>query len=214
MLITLRTQFVANEASQRRHDEQLREQRLFQLIGLMNENALNTKIISAKHADPTLDVYAIGHQAQHHALVKIRNSLARQVRIEIVPPISEYELFGALEAVFKVWRQKYWMSIGLYVDSVFLVFDFILRENASDSFKEFSLRALRVQLSESERLLVWYSAMFTADYAIYLGPLLQSGFIDDHDESLDDQIKPWREQMIANSLIWSNLELKKRAGKV
>jgi len=207
LLVTLRMQLVANEDGERRHNEQLKEQRLFQLIGLMNENALSTKI----RADEFDSAEAIGHEALHYSLVNLRSSLSRLARIEHDPVISDLELFQTLEYKFKVWRKYYWPAIGLYVDSVFLVLDFILREKSSDSFKQFSLRALRVQLSESERLLLWYSAMFTAEYVIYLEPLQQSGFIDDYEGSLDDQIKPWRERMIQCSRLWSHIEIEKRS---
>lgn len=213
LLVTLRTQFVANEASERRHDEQLREQRLFQLVGLMNENALSTKIVTLAYVGSTPDEYAFGHQAQHYALGNLRDSLSRRVRAAISPS-TDLQLFESVERAFKKWRRTNWPSIGLYVDSVFLVLDFILREKSSENFKRFALKTLRVQLSESERLLLWYSAMFTAEYSIYLIPLRQFGFVDDHDGSLDDLIKPWREKMIACSLLWSNIELQKRSASV
>jgi hypothetical protein len=210
LLITLRTQFVANEASERRHDEQLVEQRLFQLIGLMNENALSTKIVATEAAGLAPAVFAHGHQAQHSALIQLRVDLAKRLRTQISGS-NDLEIFESAERKFKEWRRFNWPSVGLYVDSVFLVLDFILREKSGEDFKIFALRMLRVQLSESERLLLWYSAMFTAEYVVYLDILLKHGFVDDHDGSLDDQIKPWREKMIQCSRLWSNIELEKRS---
>lgn len=211
ILYTLRNQVESNEESERRHDEQLREQRLFQLIGLMNENALSTKMLADKYIGSVPDGYSVGHQAQHHALMSLREALATRVRIRSqISESDKMEVFLSAEEVFKKWRRSKWPAVGLYVDSVFLVLDFILNEKSSDDFKNFSLKMLRVQLSESERLLLWYSSMFTAEYSKYLDALLIFGFVDDSEESLDDQIKPWRHEMIACSFIWSNVELAKR----
>lgn len=205
VLYTLRTQIEDNKEGERRHDEQLREQRLFQLIGLMNQNAINTKCATSNPSE-----YVFGHQAQHHVLIKLMNTLSRIARQEISPVPSDLERFETLAYAYKTWRKTYWASVGSYVDSVFLVLGFILEERSSVNFKNFALKALRVQLSESERLLLWYSAMFNAEYVIYLDPLLQSGFLDDHAGSLDDQIKPMREKMIPCSRLWSHKELEKR----
>lgn len=213
LLVTLRAQFTANEDSERRHDEQLREQRLFQLINLMNENALSTKVLTARYigllARP--DEYAHGHKALHHSAIILRDELARRVRICAETQHTDMGVFQSLEGKFKNWRKDFWPSVGLYVESVFLVLGFILKENSSESFKRFALGALRVQLSESERLLIWYAAMFTAKYSAYLTPLSALGFVDDHDGSLDDQLKPWRSKLIECSLVWSNGETQNHA---
>jgi len=214
LLVTLRTQFVANEDGERRHTEQLKEQRLFQLIGLMNENALGTKMLAATHMGPAPTEYVHGHQAQHHAALKLRDSLSRRVRISAQINSNDMDVFESAEEAFKKWRRGTWPAVGLFVESVFLTLKFILKEQPSDDFKQFSLGVIRVQLSESERLMVWYVAMFTTEYVIYLEPLLRAGFIDDHEGSLDDQIKPWREKMISCSRLWSHIELEKRTSGI
>ncbi len=211
LLVTLRTQFVANEDGERRHNEQLKEQRLFQLIGLMNENALKTTMLVTAYVGSAPNEYVHGHQAQHHAAMNLRDSLSRRVRISAQINSNDMDIFESAEDTFKKWRREKWPSIGLFVDSVFLILSFVLKGQSSADFKSFSLRTLRVQLSESERLMVWYSAMFTAEHVIYLEPLLQAGFIDDHEGSLDDQLKPWREKMIPCSRLWSHIEIEKRS---
>ena len=211
LLVTLRTQLVANEDGERRHDEQLKEQRLFQLIGLMNENALSSKMRADKYSGSVPDGYTIGHQAQHHALMSLAEALYNRVSIRSqIPENDDMDLFLGAETEFKKWRRSKWPAVGLYLDSVFLILNFILRENSSDDFKKFSLGMLRVQLSESERLLLWYTSMFTAEYSKYLGALLVFSFVDDYEESLADKIKPWRSKMMACSAIWSHIELAKR----
>jgi hypothetical protein len=211
ILYTLRTQIEANEEGERRHIEQLREQRLFQLIGLMNENAQSTKMLTTAYVGAKPDEYVYGHQAQHHAAMNLRDSLSRRVRISDQINNSDMDIFESAEDAFRKWRKDKWPSMGLFLDSVFLALAFILKEQSSEDFKRFSLGVLRVQLSESERLMLWYVAMFTAEYVIYLEPLLHAGFMDDHEGSLDDRIKPWREKMIACSRIWSHIELEKRS---
>lgn len=204
ILYTLRIQVAANEEAEQRYEEQLREQRLFQLIGLMSQTGVNTKILNiGGFGDLT------GHQAQHHAFRGLSESLAARATWEFIPARSHIETFEALEKKYKEWRVHYWPIVGFYIDSIFLVLEFILKEEANKKFQEFALEALRVQLSESERLLLWYSAMFTARRVGYLEPLLRSGFIDDQDGSLNDPIKPFRNDMLTCSLLWSNSQLEK-----
>lgn len=213
LLVTLRAQFTANEDSERRHDEQLREQRLFQLISLMNENALSAKVLTVRYIGHLSrpHEYAHGHQALHHSAIILRDELARRVRIFTETQDTDMGVFQSLEGKFRNWRKGYWPSVGLYIESVFLVLEFILKEKSSESFKQFSLGALRVQFSESERLLIWYTAMFTAEYSVYLIPLSALGFVDDYDGSLDDQLKPWRSKLVQCSLVWSSDEIQNRA---
>lgn len=213
LLVTLRTQFVANEDGDRRHNEQLKEQRLFQLISLMNENAMKTTMLVTEYADAVPDEYVHGHQAQHHAAMSLMDSLSRRIRNSAQINSSDTDVFESGAEEFRKWRKDKWSTVGIFVDSVFLILGFILKEESSVDFKNFSLNVLRVQLSESERLMLWYVAMFTAEHVIYLHPLLKAGFIDDHGGSLDDQLKPWREKMIACSSLWSYIEIEKRKTK-
>lgn len=213
LLVTLRIQFVANEDGERRHNEQLREQRLFQLIGLMNQNAINASLLVVRYLHPrsNSDRYAHGHQALHHAAEHLRDGLESCVRISAQAHENDMAVFESAKGRFQEWRKDNWPAIGLYIDSVFLVLDFALKDNASDSFKKFAIHTLRVQLSESERLLIWYSAMFTAEYTIYLTPLLGSGFVDDYNGTLEDKIKTWREMMIKCSFSWAKVEIQRRS---
>lgn len=215
LLVTLRAQFLAGEDGERRHDEQLREQRLFQLISLMNENALSTKVFtsvdSMPGADP--DKYVTGHQALHHSALRLRDRLAKRVRIAEQARTQDAEIFELAEQSFKQWRKSYWISVGVYVESAFLILDFILKEQSSEKFREFSLGVFRVQFSEGERLLIWYAAMFTAEYSVYLRSLMAAGFVVDHDGSLDDQLKPWRNEMVVCSQLWSSAEIEKRSAQ-
>ena len=205
ILYTLRIQVAANDEGEQRYEEQLREQRLFQLVGLMSQTGVNTKILNiGGFGDFT------GHQAQHHAFGRLSESLAARATWEFIPARPHIETFEALEKKYKEWRINYWPIVGFYMDSIFLVLEFILKEPKNKKFQEFALEALRVQLSESERLLLWYSAMFTARRVGYLEPLLRSGFIDDQDGSLNDPLKPYRNDMLTCSLLWSNNQLEKR----
>lgn len=205
LIVTLRVQLSANQDSDRRHTEQLREQRLFQLVSLLSDNAVGIKTVAQAGANTV--GYAQGRQALHHAAMTLRDSLSTKIRISSqINTDDKLEVFNSVEESFRKWRKNYWSAVGVYLESVFLTLHFILESESSTNFKQFSLSLLKAQLSESERLLLWYTAMFTAKYSIYLTPLLASGFVDDSEDSLDDQIKPWREDLIRCSLLWSNTQ--------
>ncbi|WP_336883885.1 hypothetical protein [Pseudomonas juntendi] len=187
----------AELASEDRHREQLREQRLFQLLALMSDSAQSSKIVISKGCNGQTDTFE-GRQAQHYALCQLRDILsgkARQISGGYI------DLYGDLALEFRRWRKKYWIGIGQYLDSAFLCLEHIGRDGASsDSYKEFAMNALKVQMTESERLALWYAALFTRECSKYIRPMLNAKFIDDQDGSLDDMIKPWREELMASSL--------------
>jgi len=201
LLITLHIQLSANKDGDRRHHEQLREQRFFQLVGLMNENALTTKV-STSFNDP-----AVGREAQHDSLVKLKGKLGSRANIRAV---TEEDMFEGLQDEYHEWKSYSWPAIGIFVDSFFLVLDFVLAEEMEESSDSFALNVLRLQLSESERLLVWYSAMFTPRCARYLMPLLDANFVSDLDMANDDVLKPWRDELIRRSLVWASYSINTR----
>jgi uncharacterized membrane protein len=212
LLITLRTQFVANDAGERRHNEQQREQRLFQLIELMNQNALSSSVFIVDVRGLVATEVVVGHRALHYACSTCAQPLGIAMR-EVSGKGSHYDSFLVVQKRFSQWRKSNWPSVGLYVDSVFLVLALIVQEKTNKEFARFSLNALRVQMTESERLLLWYSALFTADYAVYLPILLGAEFVNDFDGSLDDCLKPWREELVKTSLLWSHVEKEKRSAQ-
>ncbi|SEU10236.1 hypothetical protein [Pseudomonas graminis] len=203
LLVTFRFQLIANEDSERRHDEQVREQRLFQLVGLMNENALGIRLSNERSQT---DEYFQGHQALHHAAMALRSTLGRRLMISSQNTNISMDLFESGKEAFTKWRRSNWAAVGAYIDTVFLILKFVLANQSSTSFRAFSLSLLSAQLSESERLMIWYSALFTAEYSRYLIALQMGGFINDEEQSLDDQLKSWRADLIACSVIWSNME--------
>lgn len=203
LLITMHAQFSSNEDGERRHSEQLREQRLFQLVELINKNALSTKLLHVGFKNRKYNEWLYGREAQHQAFMWLRDKLDNCITLRVQIDEPDQPVFEGAQEAFEKWKAECWEAMGFYVDSVFLVIEFVIKESSSDDFKLFSLRMLRAQMSQSERLLVWYSAMFTVKYTEYLKPMLETGFIDDCNDSLGGNTKYSRELMVESSLAWA-----------
>ncbi|UVL59863.1 hypothetical protein LOY54_17645 [Pseudomonas sp. B21-032] len=188
----------AEERSEIRHREQLAEQRLFQLLSLMG-NAVERSAIVVSGATVSEFETHVGLQAQHSAASDLRMILSTAARK--AQDLQCVEVYGELRMEFRSWRRRCWGGVGQYLDSAFLVLDYIMRGSTlPPDFKRFALNALRVQMTESERLSLWYSALFSAEYSHFLEPMLDAGFVDDPHGSLNDFIKPWRGELMAAAM--------------
>jgi len=188
----------AEERSEIRHREQLTEQRLFQLLSLMGAAVERSKIVVSGATVAEFETH-VGRQAQHSAVSDLSVILAKEAqRVQSIPYL---ELYGALKLQYRTWRVRCWGGVGQYLDSAFLVLDYIARDTSlSSSFKTFALSALRVQMTENERLSLWYAALFTAEYSQFLKPMFDAGFVDGRHGSLRDLISPWRDELMAAAL--------------
>lgn len=188
----------AEERSEIRHREQLTEQRLFQLLGLMGDAVERSKIVVSGATVSDFETH-VGRQAQHSAVSDLSIILLKEAqRVQSMPYI---EVYGVLKLRYRSWRVRCWGGIGQYLDSAFLVLDYIARDTSlSSDFKRFALNALRVQMTENERLSLWYAALFTAEYSQFLKPMFDAGFVDGRHGSLKDLISPWRDELMSAAL--------------
>ncbi|MCL6308867.1 hypothetical protein QQL38_11090 [Pseudomonas syringae] len=171
LLITLRMQLAANGRSEDMYQKQVREQRLFQLLDMLGNSAS-----SAVYQPAPTDVRPAlkGHVALHNAWHDFRKSIVKEVSTGQSIPLEQYR---DVEKVFFIFKRTAWPSLEIFVESSFLLIDFVSKDNSlADRYTEFSMGALRVQMTEPERLLLWYSALCMPQYAHYLLVLKAFGF--------------------------------------
>ncbi|MCF8980007.1 hypothetical protein GIW46_17565 [Pseudomonas syringae] len=184
LLFTLKEQKQSGADNEKRHEEQQREQRFFQMMNLLTQVAGQVKMveISAKRTQHQ------GRDATHGLWLRFNRDVLADVRkAEFESPMERYE---ELLRRFIGWRRSAWPSIGNFVETFFTVYSYIYWLIPRDhDFANFALGFLKSNLSESERLLLWYAAICTRGYHQYCTMLRLSGFVDDIDGSLDDPLK-------------------------
>lgn len=189
LLFTLKEQKQSGVDSEIRHEEQQREQRFFQMVNLLNQVAEQVKMVEPGGLlQPP--VQHQGRAATHGIWVSFSQKQLEEIRsAEFATPKDRYE---KLLKVFQGWRRTTWPSIGNFVETFFTLYSYVYWIMPRDrEFANFALGFIKANLSESERLLLWYAAICTRGHHQYCTMLRLSGFVDDIDGSLDDPMKPY-----------------------
>lgn len=184
LLFTLKEQKQSGVDSEKRHEEQQREQRFFQMINLLTQVAGQVKMVEIT----TERIQHQGRDATHGVWLGFTDDVLADVRnAEFESPMQRYK---ELLKRYRGWRRSTWPSIGNFVETFFTVYSYIYWLIPRDrDFANFALGFLKSNLSESERLLLWYAAICTRGHHQYCTMLRLSGFVDDIDGSLDDPLK-------------------------
>jgi uncharacterized membrane protein len=182
LLINLRVQLTASAMTEKQIKEQVREQRLFQLLDMVMQSAVNTKYQSV--FEPSrLGVNYEGHTAMHHAWNDLSKHRLSGIKTGDVIPLDQYE---QVKKEFWFFKRVAWGSLNIFVQSSFLLIDFILKNGTyEDGFIEFSMSVLKAQMSDSERMLLWYSALCLPKYSHALIAFEAFDFIPADAESID-----------------------------
>lgn len=202
LLITLRVQLNANATNERWSREQVREQRLFQLLSMVGQSAVSAKYRSVYEDVEAGNYFQEGHTALHHAWHDFnKHHLNRISRAETVP----LERFMSVKREFYSYKSRSGASISVFVQSYFLLIDFIAANGTlADGFIQFSMGAIRAQMTESERMILWYSALCQKEYTHHLSILKGFGFMEGLDSEATDQLVNWREEMVKCALVVAN----------
>ncbi len=186
LVFTLKEQIKANREGEERHEEQQREQRFFQLVNLLTQAASQVSFGRAGDNRPVLK----GHEATDAIWVDFTVNYLSRVRLD--PALSDKDRFADLQSVFIQWRTENWQLTGKFIDSFFVVFSYVYWISVRDaSFSEFAFGYLKANLSENERLLMWYAAMCTREYCRYCTMLKLAWLVNDTDGSLDDPLRQY-----------------------
>ena len=190
LVFTLKEQIKANKEGEERHEEQQREQRFFQLVSLLTQSASQISFAQGWRDRVALK----GNEATDAIWLDFTANYLSRVRTEA--NLSDEERFIELHSVFVEWREENWRSVGKFADSFFVVFSYVYWVSIRDhSFSEFAYGYLKANLSENERLLMWYVAMCTREYCRYCTMLKLAWLVNDTDGSLDDPLRDYSWQL-------------------
>lgn len=197
LLITLRAQLVSETKSEAVAQKQMREQRMFQLLSMVSQSANNASYLTDRQ-----DV-VLGHKAFHFAWNDLRDKYSRESLGNVEIPMERYT---RLHTVYWMFRRTEWPAVGVFVESSFLLIDFIMRNTTiKDSFAQFAMAAMRVQVTEAERSILWHVALFEPKFAYMLRILQAFDFVNTDPETGNDPLMFFNEELVQCAMIRANM---------
>lgn len=202
LLFTLHEQRQSSKDNEARHEEQTREQRFFQMIHLLTQSVSEITI----NSETVLGASISGREATHSVWSNFSQNQLAEIRDTKFDSSSDQ--FIALQQAFVLWRHKNWASIGRFIETFFTLFSYVYWILPRDrEFANFALGFLKSNLSESERLLLWYAAICTRSYSRYCTMLRLARFVEDIEGCLDDPLRSYAWELnFASTTYWNLIE--------
>lgn len=175
LLYTIQVQARASRDADEKHDEQLREGRLFQLLNV------NFAICSQLTYKQDL----LGRQLSYDGMRAV-NFLWHQFLKGLEHGVSiqrqiggDIDVFNTLREKYNAFEESHFPSFVVYFDSIFLVIDFLCGSRAGNNFSIFGLTALKAQMPLGARGIIFYVMLMSPKYCKYIPILQAAGFWDD-----------------------------------
>lgn len=208
LLVTFKHQIDAGRVADARHYEQQREQRFFSLLGLVASNANSIKYMPVHYADDKLNKIYEGRIATEKMWRDFSRQVLKGASGEYSTDMQRYE---ALKSGYDGWGKIVATYFEVYMRSILSLLEYVARNSKlGDNFIDFSLGVLQAQMTESERLLLYYSSICNEKFAEHSILLRLKGF--GTAVLLDDPLAEWREKLHDCALISSNLNKQRLPG--
>jgi uncharacterized membrane protein len=207
LLITLRLQIAASKDAFRRDLEQVREQRFFQLLAMVGKSATEGVYFSMYTPNNNERKAHTGHLAFHAAWCDFNEHRLKQAIRAEGDPMHRY---GVLVKEYGIFQRTAWPTVSVFIESSFLILEFIAKNGTfSDGFFSLAMSTLRVQMTEAERLILWYAALCIPKYAIYISILKGYEFAQETNSGIGDSMTAQRNDMIMSAFLTANISTKK-----
>lgn len=176
-----REQLKANKESDVRHDEQMLDARLFQLLSV-NLNVANGMRLQDR----------VSGELKYFEGITAASYVWNEFSEHYLPEVLRGDFPDKHEGIrlkMKILRRNYWAAISSYYDSVQFIIDFISRYGRDPEFTRFSLSALRSQMTIQGRALLFYVMIYSPDTCKFIPVLMAHSFWDD---AVDDPLSEHR----------------------
>ncbi|ONH55831.1 hypothetical protein SAMN04490182_2836 [Pseudomonas cedrina] len=158
LMLTLKFQYSESKKTEERQVGQQFDSRLFQMFGLLS-TALSTvhlsivkNIVEETYTGPK--AFAVGRRE----LVSVIESVG--------PDLSDEETYGLAVDAFGRWSTECGDALLSYFDTLLFVVLYI-RNNSSGERRVFAARALRSQLSQDTRVILFYTLLLSGNITLY-----------------------------------------------
>ncbi|RON24433.1 hypothetical protein BK660_01815 [Pseudomonas brassicacearum] len=184
LLYTVSIQLAAAQESDKRHEEQIFDTRLFQLLAA-NIEVGKSLFVRVKVEKPERELDSF----------KVINYLWYRVRTELgsleLEGVGDREYLDSIAGSYVSVRSRFSASTDSYFDSIIFIISYIYRYGTNDEQKDFALSALRSQINKSGRGLLFYFMLFSEKHRVHLEYLLAAEFFEGvtHDPFHSDRRK-------------------------
>lgn len=178
LLYTVFLQVKAAAESDRKHDEQVFDARLFQLF------SANVEVGKSLYLEDTVNYRLTvfeGVRAVNYTWHMFYSAMRADMPIDRVPE----DLFSFVRNRYVVAKNKYGTYVFTYFSSLVFILDYIFLYSRSNDQSVFALNALRSQLSVGARAMLFYFLLCDEHYCKHIPSLLANGFWDD---AVDDPL--------------------------
>lgn len=173
LLYTVYLQMQSGKEADLKHDEQIFESRLFQLLNVNFEIAKSLKVFLTATFDRPVEPYT-EFRALSYVWMQFGKMLERVQRGD-----NYNEELGGVFDQFAAMRRRYGAAVGIYFDSVLVVIDYLRLSSAKGDQNSFAFAALRVQMNHAGRAMLFYYLLASKEHCQYIPILKAMRFWDD-----------------------------------
>ncbi|QYX54400.1 putative phage abortive infection protein [Pseudomonas sp. S07E 245] len=202
LLVTLVDQREAARDSESRHRIEVSDVRFFQMLALLPQSVSDVKYCDEKHTVAKYDVYLESRAATQ----KMWNSLYYRMNNSFRTHDSIELKYQKIRKAVELFSSEVWPLTGFYFQLVYAIVKFVSKSGSpGDSSFDLYMSLLKSQLTEHERLLVFYISFGSDRYLDSASVVLSAGFCD---VALTiDALAPIREDLLKQARAHSQPEL-------
>lgn len=203
LLVTLIDQKEAASDSDARHRTEVADVRFFQMLALLPQSISEVKYCEVKHEDSKYDVFLESRAATE----KMWNSLRLRMN-------SRFSIHDSLEKKYKDIREavhsfnvEVWPLTGFYFQLINAVIEFVSKSGEpGEAGFDLYMSLLKSQLTEHERLLVFYISLGSEQYLKHAQVVFSAGFCDS--ALTVDPLSSLREELLEQAIVNSQVDKK------
>lgn len=174
LVFTVYLQLQAGADSDKRHDEQLFDGRLFKMLSMNFELARSLRLSVEK--DDAFEVYD-GLRAINFSWHVLSTKFLQEIASK--SEVSDEEVFTSIRLKVKALKRLHGNVISAYVDSAIFILNFIMLYGGSKKQVEFAVHALRAQMTSGGRGLLFYNIICSEQHCDFAMTLMRYSFLDD-----------------------------------
>lgn len=174
LVFTVYLQLQAGADSDKRHDEQLFDGRLFKMLSMNFELARSLRLHNEK--GDALDIYE-GLRAINFSWHVLSTKFLQEIASK--DEMSDEEVFASIRLRVKALRRLHGNAISAYVDSAIFILNFIVLYAGTKKQTEFAVHALRAQMTSGGRGLLFYHLVCSDRHYDFAMILMRYSFLDD-----------------------------------
>lgn len=204
LLVTLIDQRESASSSEARHRTEVSDARFFQVLALLPQSISEVKYCPVKHVESKLDVYFESRAATQKMWDSLLNKMRFSFSVVDLPEVK----CKRIRAAVRTFSAEVWPLTGFYFQLIYSIVDFVAKSGeAGEPGFELYMSLLKSQLTEHERLLIFYISLASDENVKHASIIFSAGFCDV--VLTVDPLETLREKLLGDSMACSQTEEQK-----